>query len=614
MTSPRQIELLAPAKNADIAIEAIRHGADAVYIGPPANGARAAAANSLQEIERAVDFAHLFNARVYATVNTIIYESELKAVEKMIRSLYNIGVDALIVQDLGVLRMDIPPIALHASTQCDTRTPAKAKFLEAAGFSQIVPARELSLEETATICNAVSVPVEVFVHGALCVSYSGDCYASYATTGRSANRGECAQLCRLPYTLSDRHGNILIADKHILSLKDLNRSAMLADLLKAGVSSFKIEGRLKDADYVKNVVAAYRRALDAIISANPDEYTRSSSGTSICSFTPALEKSFNRGFTTYFSNGPAAGMASFNSPKWVGEKIATVKRATPSFIDLDTRAAIANGDGLGYFDPRGKFCGFRVNRAEASRIFPAKPVSIKPGTEVYRNSDKAWADTLAGQTATRTIDISMTLRATADAIVLDITDEDSNSLTLSATCPLENAKAPQADRHRDILSKTGDTIYRVKTIDNRIADKFIPASILTRLRRDALAALDSRRRAAHRFIYRTDTHPDLSAALLSDTFSYHENIANSLARSLYTDAGAKKTEPALECSSKEVADGTTVMTTRYCIRRECNRCLRTPEGAKWTGPLFIKSGNYSFKLDFDCNNCRMSLKYCKTQV
>lgn len=442
MTSPRQIELLAPAKNADIAIEAIRHGADAVYIGPPANGARAAAANSLQEIERAVDFAHLFNARVYATVNTIIYESELKAVEKMIRSLYNIGVDALIVQDLGVLRMDIPPIALHASTQCDTRTPAKAKFLEAAGFSQIVPARELSLEETAAICNAVSVPIEVFVHGALCVSYSGDCYASYATTGRSANRGECAQLCRLPYTLSDRHGNILIADKHILSLKDLNRSAMLADLLKAGVSSFKIEGRLKDADYVKNVVAAYRRALDAIISANPEEYTRSSSGTSICSFTPALEKSFNRGFTTYFSNGPAAGMASFNSPKWVGEKIATVKRATPSFIDLDTRAAIANGDGLGYFDSRGKFCGFRVNRAEASRIFPAKPVSIKPGTEVYRNSDKAWADTLAGQTATRTIDISMTLRATADAIVLDITDEDSNSLTLSATCPLENAKAP----------------------------------------------------------------------------------------------------------------------------------------------------------------------------
>ncbi|MDE6049293.1 MAG: U32 family peptidase, partial [Paramuribaculum sp.] len=270
MTYPRPIELLAPAKNAETAIEAIKHGADAIYIGAPTNGARAAAANSIADIKSVVQFAHLFNARVYVTVNTIIYDHELKAVEKMIQELYKIGVDAIIVQDMAVLNMNIPPIALHASTQCDTRTPDKAKFLEAAGFSQIVPARELTIEETAAICSAVNVPVEVFVHGALCVSYSGACYASLATTGRSANRGECAQLCRLPYTLYDKDGKELIKNRHLLSLKDLNRIADIEKLLTAGVTSFKIEGRLKDVNYVKNVVAAYREAIDSIIKANPE--------------------------------------------------------------------------------------------------------------------------------------------------------------------------------------------------------------------------------------------------------------------------------------------------------------------------------------------------------
>lgn len=608
-TYPRPVELLAPARTADIAIEAIRHGADAVYIGPPANGARAAAANSLDDIARAVKFAHQFNARVYATVNTIIYESELKSVEAMIRALYNIGVDAIIAQDLGILRMDIPPIALHASTQCDTRTPAKARFLEAAGFSQIVPARELTVSETADICAAVSVPVEVFVHGALCVSYSGDCYASFATTGRSANRGECAQLCRLTYSLYDASGACLIADRHLLSLKDLNRSAILADLLEAGVSSFKIEGRLKDVAYVKNVVAAYRRALDSIIDANPQRYSRSSSGNSICSFTPALHKSFNRGFTTYFSSGPdpKSGLASFNSPKWTGEKIGAVARSSATCIELDSAPAIANGDGLGYFDADGRFCGFRVNRAQGRTLFPAKPTLLKPGTAIFRNSDKAWTDMLAKPTAERTIPIDVTLRVTGQNIVIDITDSDSMTVSLSEPCAIAPANAPQQQRRSDIIHKTGDTIFTIASFTDLAGNNFIPASVLTKLRRDALAKLTRLRIATHKFVYRAPMDPGIASMMLSDSFTYEENIANSLARSFYTDAGARQLDPALETRSTPVAQGTRVMTTRYCLRRECGRCLRTPGGALWKGPLSIRSGNYSFRLDFDCRQCRMNI-------
>ena len=323
MTKIRQIELLAPAKNADIAIEAIRHGADAVYIGAPTNGARAAAANSIDDIARVTDFAHLYNARVYATVNTVVYEHELRQVERMIRSLYNIGVDAIIAQDLGILRMDIPPIAMHASTQCDTRTPEKARFLEACGFSQIVPARELTIEETADICAAVNIPVEVFVHGALCVSYSGDCRASQALKGRSANRGECAQICRLPFDLTGPSGEKIIERRHLLSLRDLNRLTSLDRLIEAGATSFKIEGRLKDEAYVKNVVGAYSNALNRIVDASEGTLRRSSSGTSRLTFTPDPEKSFNRGFTGYFGygNNPQGQMASTLTPKWIGQPV-----------------------------------------------------------------------------------------------------------------------------------------------------------------------------------------------------------------------------------------------------------------------------------------------------
>ncbi|MDE7451750.1 MAG: U32 family peptidase [Paramuribaculum sp.] len=611
MTYPRPIELLAPAKNAEIAIEAIKHGADAVYIGAPTNGARVAAANTISDIATVVRFAHLSNARVYVTVNTLIYEKELKAVEKMIQELYKIGVDAIIVQDMAVLNMNIPPIALHASTQCDTRTPDKAKFLEAAGFSQIVPARELTIEETAAICSAVNVPVEVFVHGALCVSYSGACYASLATTGRSANRGECAQLCRLPYTLYDGTGKELIKDRHLLSLRDLNRIADIEQLLAAGVSSFKIEGRLKDAIYVKNVVSAYRAAIDAIIDAEPQLYTRSSSGTIKTSFIPDLDKSFNRGYTSYFTNNPAPEqqMASLASPKWTGEKIGTVRTTNSTYLIIDTKEQLSNGDGLGYFDANGKFCGFRVNRTEGNKVFPASPVRIKPRTQIFRNNNKSWNDRLSADTATRTIAVEITLRTNSNSIILDIKDEDGNTLTHTVPAEISPAEKPQETRQNDILSKTGGTIYTVSKITNLASSMFIPSSILTALRRDALLSLDALRLTNFKYNYRLPAKFDIVNCFADKQLTFNDNIANSLAEEFYKSLGAVTIPNALECSPKKIKKGTRLMTTRYCLRRECGKCLKTPEGAQWKGPLTIKSDNYIFELGFDCTNCRMNVNH-----
>lgn len=377
----RSIELLAPARNADVAIEAIKHGADAVYMGAGSHGARAAAGNSLDDIERVVKYAHIFGARVYVTVNTIVYDDELLQVEQLVRSLYNIGVDALIVQDMALLQMDLPPIALHASTQCDIRTPQKAQLMQAAGFSQVVLARELSLEETAAIHASVDVPLEAFVHGALCVSYSGDCQAGWALQRRSANRGECPQICRLRYDLLDADGRMLVKGKHLLSLRDLNRSKYIEEMLESGVSSLKIEGRLKDADYVKNITAHYRRLLDEIIGAHPDKYVRASYGSSKISFTPDVAQSFNRGFTTYFTKPLALSsrMASINTPKWSGVPVGTVKSVSPKFITAALSTQLANGDGLGFFARSGEFVGFRLNRVDGNRLFPASAVSPEPG-------------------------------------------------------------------------------------------------------------------------------------------------------------------------------------------------------------------------------------------
>ena len=609
--SPRPIELLAPARNADIAIEAIRHGADAVYMGAASHGARAAAGNSLQDIARAVDYAHQFGARIYVTVNTIIYDDELQAVERLIHRLYGIGVDALIVQDMALLRMALPPIALHASTQCDIHSVEKARFLQSAGFSQLVVARELSIEEMSRIHHAVDVPLEAFVHGALCVSYSGDCQAGFATMGRSANRGECPQICRHKFDLTDADGRVIVAGKHLLSLRDLNRSQQLAAMLHAGISSFKIEGRLKDAAYVKNVVGAYRQALDSIIDANPHLYTRSSAGTSALTFTPDLTKSFNRGYTEYFTTAtrPQIRMAAMDSPKWIGEPVGTVISSTPRAIKARLPATLANGDGLGYFDARNEFQGFRLNRIEGNTLFPAQPMAIPAGTQLYRNHDRLRAEMMESDTARRTIDVALTLRTSPWGIALDIADRYGHRATATATLQLSEARTPQSDMRRDILSKTGDTIFRVTNVDDLAGDIFIPKSSLAALRRDATTALSRAIRITHRYDYRRTE--DTAAELPATELTYHDNVANRLAADFYRSHSATSIQPALETDRAPLQESTRIMTTRYCLRRELGYCLRTPQGRQLPQPLFLRSGSMRLALHFDCPNCRMHVHTTK---
>ncbi len=600
----KTIELLAPARNADTAIAAITCGADAVYIGAGSHGARAAAGYSVGAIARVVDFAHRFNARVYVTLNTIIYDSEIVEVERLVSQLYEAGVDALIVQDMALLRMNIPPISLHASTQCDTRSVSKALFLQQVGFSQIVLARELSLKEIDEIYQVVDVPLEAFVHGALCVSYSGDCQASSVAMERSANRGECAQMCRLPYTLTDADGDVIIENKHLLSLRDMNRSADIAAMIEAGVSSFKIEGRLKDISYVKNTVAYYRRAIDAVISANPLKYRRASSGCSCYNFVPALEKSFNRGFTDYFLKGKNSSIASIDTPKSIGERIGKVKSACGKSIAAQLDVPLNNGDGLGYFDEKGEFTGFRLNKAEGNMLFPAGTVVIKPGTVLYRNKDKGWDDLLLADGVSRSIGVAMSLSLSEGKIIFNAVDERGNEAELSLDVELQQAKIPQQQARQRVLTKTGNTIYNVTEIVDELGDYFIPASILAEARRSILDVLDAEQVKN----YRRDMRREENASAIlpqGERLSYHDNVANRLAEEFYRSHGAKIIERAIELDKGKRQRELTVMTTRYCLRREMGRCLKTPQGRDWKAPMYITSTGNRFRLDFDCKECRM---------
>ena len=606
---PRKVELLAPARDAATAIEAIKHGADAVYMGATSHGARSAAGNSLEDIAKVVEFAHQFNVKVYVTVNTIIYNNELDAVEQLIHKLYHIGVDALIVQDMGVLRMNLPPIALHASTQCDTRDAEKAKFLEQVGFSQIVLARELSFEEIAEIHNQVDVPLEAFVHGALCVSYSGDCQASLISTGRSANRGECAQMCRMAYNLVDLEGEIYEYNKYLLSLRDLNRITDIEAMLEAGVSSFKIEGRLKDVGYVKNTVAAYRQAIDKVIEKYPEKYQRASAGKSEISFTPNLAKSFNRGFTRYFADDVSSNrtMASINSPKSIGEPVGRVKRylSEHAFVIKELTTELHNGDGLGFYDTRGTFKGFRLNRIDKNTIYPATKVYVETGNLIYRNKDKRWDDELAQDTAKRSIDIEMTLRvASPNILALDITDQRGNSITSTLNIEFQTAKTPQLDARRRVLEKVGGTIYNIVSVNDIAGDIFVPVSTLADLRRQAIDLLDKTHRMRYTRDYRLAENKDAVTPMGTD-LSYHDNVSNRLAQQFYVDHGVTRIKPALEVRQPD--HELTVMTTRYCIRRELGCCMKTSKAKELPNLLFIVSGHNRFRLDFDCKNCRMKV-------
>ncbi len=606
-----KIELLAPARSVEIGFEAIRHGADAVYIGGPSFGARQAAGNSVDDIERLCEFAHLFGARVYVTLNTILWDSELAQAEGLVWQLYKIGVDALIVQDTSLLRMHLPPIALHASTQMDNCTPEKAQWLEAAGFRQIVIARETSLEQTRRIAESVNVPIEAFVHGALCVSYSGRCYASQHCFGRSANRGCCAQFCRLAFDLIDDKGRTLIDDKHLLSLKDMNRTASLEEMMDAGVRSFKIEGRLKDAEYVKNVTAWYRQEIDKVLAHHTDDYERSSFGKSEIAFAPNVVRSFNRGFTEYFLHGRGKQpIYSPYTPKAVGEEIGTVASTSARSFRLRTKSRIAApltaGDGLCFIDQTGKLQGFRVNKVEGETVYPQQMPALQRGDALFRNQDFAFNKLLAKPTAERRLQASLTLRETADGYALDMNDESGCHATKAFACQHDEARSPQRENIERQLAKLGDTPFTATQIDIQTqGERFIPSSTLAAWRREICELLLS----THRMSYERDRAGAVKHDLLQGAFGKHipftANVGNREAEAFYKEYGAETVEPAFEL--KEPKGEKVLMTCRHCLRHELGICLKQKEGRQ-TGDLSLRlPDGRTFALRFDCKRCEMQV-------
>ena len=604
------IELLAPAKNLECGIEAIRHGADAVYIGAPKYGARAAAGNSLDDLRQLASFAHQYGARVYVTLNTIIYDDELTEVEALVWDLYRIGIDALIVQDMALLTMNLPPIALHASTQTDNRTPEKVQFLHAAGFSQVVLARELSLEDIAAIHRACSVPLEAFVHGALCVSYSGQCYASQACFGRSANRGECAQFCRLPFTMVDADGRVIERDRHLLSLKDMNRSAHLEAMMDAGICSFKIEGRLKDVTYVKNVTAYYRQAIDKILARRP-EYKRASQGVSTYTFTPQLDKSFNRGFTDYYITGKRSDVTSFATPKSVGEPIGRIKEVGRGYITVSSPKSLHNGDGLCYIDESGLLQGFRVNKVEGTRLYLKEmPRTLRPRTPLFRNYDQEFERLLSRPSAERRIPVSMRLYEVPFGFALTLTDDSKHQATVTLTCGKEPARTEQRAGIEAQLSKLGGTIFVAEHIDVDFTDNwFIPSSVVADMRRRAVEAYERMSKATWSNNQLVSHKPKTTPAVPSPVgpLTYLANIANRRAQEFYQARGAGKVAPAFELSAPKDA---ILMFCRHCLRYAMGWCprqggVKSPFREPYT---LVSADGRRFVLTFDCKECSMLVK------
>lgn len=600
----RKIELLAPAKNLEVGIAAVDHGADAVYIGAPKFSARAAAGNSLDDIAKLIDYAHVYCVKVYVALNTILYDDELPEVEKTIRDLFRIGTDALIIQDLGILELDIPPIPLHASTQCNNREIEKIRFLEEAGFSQVVLARELSLEQIKEISRQTNITLEAFIHGSLCVSYSGNCYISEALKGRSANRGECAQFCRLPYTLKDSSGKIMASDKHLLSLKDLNQSENLEKLLDAGISSLKIEGRLKDISYVKNITAFYRQKLDRLFERRP-EFVRASSGETTFFFPPDPSKSFNRGFTDYFLYGRNKNMLSPETPKSIGDSVGNIKDIGYNYFTVSGSKRIHNGDGLCFLNQRKELQGFRVNKVENNRIYPAEMPALQLGTSLFRNFDQEFEKMMLGKTAERKIGIEMILEENNFGFSLTAIDEDFCSTSVTVNLPKEKAHKPQKENSIRQLSKLGNTPFAFNRFSEKLSENwFIPSSVLSELRRKAIASLLTVRKIN----YRQDRRKkliDLPKYVIENA-DFTENISNKKAEEFFTRCGIKKIQPGLE---KVPAKNIPVMHTKYCIKYQLGYCPKYSSDRPETinEPLTLSTGHHRMKLKFDCAKCEMQL-------
>jgi putative protease len=617
-----QLELLSPAKTAEIGREAILHGADAVYIGGPSFGARHNASNSLEDIAALVEFAHGYRARIFVTMNTILHDAELETARKQVWQLYEAGVDALIIQDMGLLEMDLPPIQLHASTQCDIRTVEKAKFLSQVGFSQLVLARELTIEQIKAVRAQVDTPLEYFIHGALCVAFSGQCYISHADNGRSANRGDCSQACRLPYTLSDGQGRVVAYEKHLLSMKDNDQSRNLEALIEAGIRSFKIEGRYKDMGYVKNITANYRLLLDEILERRP-ELARASSGRTQVMFTPDVDKNFHRGHTDYFAQGRQQTIGAFDSPKYVGVELGTVARIGGDNFDIVTTEAMANGDGLNYMHKR-ETVGIQANTVQKLgedaegqrwRVFPNEPLSalpgLKVGTVVSRNRDHQWEAALTKKSSDRKVGLDLTLLDVAGGLRLTLRDEDGIESAVESALELQPARdASQAENAlRTSLGKLGNTMFEAAGITLQLSQPwFVAASSINALRRDAIAAHEAARLAAWQRPERTQ--PAEPPAIYPEAqLSYLANVYNEKARAFYHKHGVQLIDAAYE--SHEEAGEVSLMITKHCLRFSFNLCPKQAKGVQGVQgqvkaePMTLVSGDERYTLRFDCKPCEM---------
>ena len=598
-----KIELLSPAGNLESGLAAINCGADAVYIGAPKFGARSAAGNSLADIEKLTNYAHKFRANVYVTINTILYDNELEEARILIHDLYNLGVDAIIFQDMSILEMDIPPITLFASTQTHNYEVERIKFLDQLGIKRIILARELSLDEIRKIKTVTKSELEFFIHGALCVSQSGQCYMSQALTGRSANRGECSQPCRMKYTLTDSKGKIIVKDKHLLSLKDLNLSEYLWDLLQAGITSFKIEGRLKDAGYVKNVTAYYRQHIDSILEGKK-EFTRSSFGKSKIHFVPDPNKTFNRGYTTHFIEHTSEPRANFNTPKSMGEPIGKVISVSKYGFKIETNSELVNGDGLCFINNIGELAGFNINKSDKNFVFYENINQLKTGTEIYRNFDKKFTDELKKE-CQRKINAVIELSGDKDFLVFKITDEENLSSELKTKNKWELAHDSESGEETIVkqLKKSGTTIYEISEVIISTEEiYFIPVAELNYFRRKLLEMHEAKRITFHPS--NETLRRGTKSVYPSPKLSFNANVTNELAKRFYEKQGVEIIEEGFEL--KDDVHESTVMTCKYCLKDELGMCTKDKK-SEFSEPLYLMNNNRKLRLQFNCSECKMSI-------
>ncbi len=617
----KKLELLAPAKNVEAGMAAISCGADAVYIGAPRFGARQAAGNTVKDIELLCNYAHQYNARVYVAFNTLLFDSEIADAVQLCYDLHAAGIDALIIQDMALMEAVLPPIPIHASTQTDNLTLEKILFLEKSGFSRVILGRELSLAEMIKIKESTHIELEAFIHGALCVSHSGQCYLSHSASGRSANRGACSQPCRLPYTLEDAEGNLIVENKHLLSLKDLNLSAEIPELIKAGITSFKIEGRLKDITYVKNVTAHYRKKIDDAI-AYLGGYQKSSSGTTHPNFTPDLEKTFNRGYTDYFFHGRTKDITAFDSPKSTGKQVAHVVDVRNQYFTISALEPIHNNDGLCYFDKAGNLQGIKVNRVEGERVFPLSVPDLEKGQLLYRNHDHEFTQQLESISPIRKIAIEIRLTEEADHYTLQIVDEDGVTASLTIEKQYDEARDSSKARQtiNDQLSKFGQTIYQPSCISVELNTvPFIPISKLNEIRRDITDLLTQNRLSHYKENQQIEqiaadnnrhTSEALSSPFPAKQLSFNGNVVNKLAAKFYERHGVDLIEDGFEL----IDDFTNkqLMTTHHCVKYSLGLCpnkQQSHQAKEFKNPLFLVTSKKRYRLEFDCKNCIMKLIY-----